>query len=207
MGKKSHPLGLRVGYSMNWQSRWFDLKNYARYLWEDYQIREYLFKRLKRAALARVEIERFGSQAQITLATARPGLVIGRGGSELEELKRGLKKIVSGEAKLNVQEIKSPEAEAAVVAAIIVEQIERRIPFRRAIKAALEGAQRLKVKGMKVVIAGRLNGAEISRTELFHFGTVPLHTFRVPIDYAQRTAFTTYGTVGVKVWIYREEGQ
>ncbi len=206
MGHKSHPLSLRVGYSMNWRSRWFDAKNYRQSLLEDYRIRRFLNRKLRRAALAGVEIERFGPEVQVTLLTARPGVVIGHGGSGIEELRKELVKMVKGgNLKLSVQEVKNPEADAAVIAATVVEQIERRIPFRRSVKAALENAMRGGALGIKILISGRLNGAEISRSEQFLLGTVPLHTFRVQIDYAANTAFTTYGTVGIKVWVYRKE--
>jgi small subunit ribosomal protein S3 len=205
MGHKSHPVGLRLGYSMNWSSRWFDKKNYGRYLLEDYKIRHYLRKKLRRAALSSVEIERLGPETHITITTARPGVVIGRGGAGIETLRQALSQMVSGALKLNIKELRAPEIDAAAVAAGIVEQIERRIPFRRAVKGAIDAALRSRVLGIKVIISGRLNGAEISRSEQFRRGTVPLHTFRAVIDYAMDTAFTTYGTVGVKVWIYKQE--
>jgi len=190
---------------MRWSSRWFDDKNYRRFLLEDHGIRQYLNKKLSRAALEGVEIERFGPETQVSIFTARPGMVIGHGGSGIEELRKGLSQLVEGTLKLNVQETRNPEASAPVIAANIVEQIERRIPFRRAIKAALDAALRSKVLGIKILISGRLNGAEISRSEQFLKGTVPLHTFRAPIEYAAKTAFTTYGTVGVKVWVYKSQ--
>ena len=190
---------------MGWSSRWFDLKNYRRYLLEDHKLRCYLEKKLRRAALAKTEIERFGPEVNVTIFTARPGIVIGHSGSGIEDLRKNLTQLIEETLKLNVQEIREPEADAAVVASSIVEQIERRIPFRRAVKAALDAALRSRVLGIKIIVSGRLNGAEISRSEQFLRGTVPLHTFRAPIDYAIKTAFTTYGTVGVKVWIYKEE--
>lgn len=204
MGQKINPISFRLGGSAKWRSRWFDLKNYQTNLLEDYKIRKFLELELKKAAIAKIEIERLSNEVVVNIHTARPGLVIGRGGAGVEELRKKIKVIIGKDIKLNIIEVKNPETNAAVVAHQIVEQIEKRIPFRRAIRGVIEAATRHKIDGIKIIIAGRLNGAEIARKEMFIRGKIPLHTLRHFIDYAQHTAYTTYGTVGVKVWVFKE---
>jgi small subunit ribosomal protein S3 len=203
MGQKINPQLFRLGITTNWQSRWFDSKNYAKYLLEDYHIRKTILNKFKKA-VADIEIERFGKEVNITIITSRPGVIIGRGGSGVEELKKAIKKVSSlPNVTVNIREVKNPEVVAGVIANGIVEQIEKRIPFRRAMKQALEAAKQAHAEGIRIVVAGRLNGAEIARTESLSYGKVPLHTIRQFIDYASKTAFTTYGTIGVKVWVSR----
>jgi len=201
MGQKIHPHLFRLGITSDWRSRWFDLKNYGKLVVEDNKIRLMAAKKFKKAAIAYTDIERFGNNLTITLHTARPGVIIGRGGASIDGFKKDIEKLANNTVTVNIQEIRVPEESAAVVANNIVEQIERRIPFRRVAKQALEASKQVKVKGIRISIAGRLNGAEIARRETFSFGTVPLHTIKQSIDYALRTAYTTYGTIGVKVWI------
>lgn len=204
MGQKVNPISARLGYTTRWRSRWFDLKNYRANLLEDYQLRQVVEQSLRKAAIARIEIERFSNEIIVSIYTARPGIIIGRGGAGVEELRKKIKRAIGKDVKVDIVEVKNPESNAAVVAHQIVEQIERRIPFRRAIRGAMDAAQRMKVDGIKITVAGRLNGADIARRELFIRGKIPLHTFRHYIDYAGRVAYTTYGTVGVKVWIFKE---
>lgn len=209
MGQKVHPTGFRLGYSAKWQSRWLDFKQYAQFALEDKELRDEIKKRFRKAALSRIEIERFGSEVNITIWTARPGILIGRGGSGIEDLRKGLSLLSKNKLKVEVREVTEPESDAQVVAYQIVEQIERRIPFRRAVKALLENIKRTGARGARIAVSGRLNGAEIARREIFTFGKVPLHTLRSPIDYGTATAYTNYGTVGIKVWVFRkkEEGK
>lgn len=200
MGQKIHPQLFRLGTSTTWKSKWFDAKNYAKYLLEDLNIRKIVFAKFKRS-VADIEIERFGNELAVNLYSSRPGTIIGRGGSGVEEFKKMLKKQVSSSVvNVNIREIKNPDTHAAVIANNIVEQIERRIPFRRAMKQAMEAAKQARVEGIRISIAGRLNGAEIARRETLSYGKVPLHTIKQPIDYAEKIAQTTYGTIGVKVW-------
>jgi len=203
MGQKINPISNRLGYTARWRSRWFDLKNYSVYLLEDHKIRQLIDKQLRKASLSKIEIERFGNDTIVNIFAARPGMVIGHGGAGIETLRKQIKSLIKRDIKVNIIEIQNPETNAAVVANQIVEQIERRLPFRRAVKGAMGAAQRGKIDGIKIIVAGRLNGAEIARTELFVNGKIPLHTFRHFIDYAQREAHTTYGTIGVKVWIFK----
>ncbi|OGB74439.1 30S ribosomal protein S3 [candidate division Kazan bacterium RBG_13_50_9] len=203
MGQKVNPVSARLGYTAKWRSRWFDLKNYKTNLLEDYEIRQIIKKDLRKAAVARVDIERLVNEIVVNIYTARPGMIIGRGGAGVEGLKQKIKKAIGRSVKIDITEVRNPEGDAAVVAHQIVEQIEKRIPFRRAIRGALDAAHRSKIDGIKIIIAGRLNGADIARRELFIHGKVPLHTLRHYIDYAGDVAYTTYGTVGVKVWIFK----
>jgi len=205
MGRKINPISFRVGVNRNWDSRWFDLKNYATLLLEDRALRESILAYLKKAYLSRIEIERSAGEVKIIIKAARPGMVIGRGGSGLEDLNKRLRPIV-GDKKLHldVVEVRTPEADAAVIAQNIADQVERRFPFRRAVSGALEAAKRANVKGIKVIIAGRLNGADIARREKFIHGSVPAHTIKSHIDYALAEAQTTYGTIGVKVWVHTD---
>ncbi|PJE59840.1 MAG: 30S ribosomal protein S3 [Candidatus Portnoybacteria bacterium CG10_big_fil_rev_8_21_14_0_10_44_7] len=213
MGRKVHPFIFRIGQTTNWKSRWFLQKNYALFLEQDVRMRDFLEKKLKRAGLDRVEIERSAGKIDVHVFSARPGLIIGRGGSGVEELRKTLQKIVDKKStaqkqtvKLNIEEVRDVNAKAMVVAGQIVEQIEKRMPFRRVLKQTLEKvAQSKGVLGVKIAVAGRLNGAEIARREWLSKGKIPLQTLRANIDYATATAFTTYGTIGVKVWIYKGE--
>ncbi len=204
MGQKIHPRLLRLGTSTTWRARWFDTKNYAVYLLEDVNIRRVTNEKFKKA-ISDIEIERTGTELTINLYTSKPGVIIGRGGAGIEDLKKILKPVISSvKLNVNIHEIKRPDTNAAVIANSIAEQIERRIPFRRAMKQAMEAAKQARVQGIKIVVAGRLNGAEIARTESLSYGKVPLHTIKYPIDYAARTAMTTYGTIGIKVWTLDE---
>lgn len=203
MGQKINPISVRLGYTTQWRSRWFDLKNYPDNLLQDYKIRQLIKTKLKKAAIARVDIERLSNEIVISIYTSRPGVIIGRGGAGIEELRKQIKRLIANNVKINIIEIRNPEANAGVVAHQIVEQIERRIPFRRTIKFAIQAANRAKVDGIKIIVSGRLNGAEIARKEMFISGKIPLHTFRHYIDYSNQVAYTTYGTVGVKVWIFK----
>jgi len=204
MGQKVHPHLFRLGTTTQWKSRWFDRKNYSKNLLEDLQIRKLVAVQFKRG-VAETDIERFGNNLVINLHTSRPGMVIGRGGSGVEEFKKKLKKVISTDnPTVNIIEIKNPDANAAVITNNIVEQIERRIPFRRAVKQTMESAKQARVQGIRISLAGRLNGAEIARRETFSYGKVPLHTIKYAIDYAESTAHTTYGTIGVKVWTLPE---
>jgi len=201
MGQKIHPHLFRLGVTSKWKARWFDSKNYAKFLLEDYKIRQLVNAKLKRAAND-LEIERVGSDMNLVILTSRPGVIIGRGGAGFEDLKQAVKKLTTAtNVNINIQEIHDPETSASVIANNIVEQIEKRIPFRRAIKQSIEAARQAKAEGVRIVIAGRLNGAEIARREVFGFGKVPLHTIKRFIDYSFKTAYTTYGTIGVKVWV------
>lgn len=203
MGQKIHPHLFRLGVSSNWESRWFDLKNYGKYLVEDHKIRLLALDKFKKSAIANIDIERFGNKVTVTIHTARPGVIIGRGGVGIDNFKKAIERETKRMITVNIQEIRVPETSAATVANNIVEQIERRFPFRRVAKQSLDASKQANVKGIRISIAGRLNGAEIARRETFSFGTVPLHTIKQPIDYALRTANTTYGTIGVKVWIVK----
>ncbi|MFA5967197.1 MAG: 30S ribosomal protein S3 [Patescibacteria group bacterium] len=204
MGNKINPISNRLGYTVRWRSRWFDVKNYSTYLLEDQKLRKLINKQLKKASLAKIEIERFGNEGVINIFAAKPGMIIGHAGASIEDLRKKIKAEIGRDVKINIIEVKDPESNAAIIANQIVDQIERRLPFRRAIKGSLMAAQKTKIDGIKIIIAGRLNGAEISRSEMFVQGKVPLHTFRHFIDYAQREAHTTYGTLGVKVWVFKE---
>ncbi|MCD6400208.1 30S ribosomal protein S3 [candidate division WOR-3 bacterium] len=207
MGQKTNPIGFRVGITKDWYSRWFDDKNLDKKLWEDITIRRYLSERLKDGWVSRIEIERSSKKLRIIINTARPGIVIGRGGAEAESLIQEIKKIIERDVQIDVQEVKFPELDAKLVAFNIARQIERRTAYRRAMKRAVQNAMRMGAKGIKVQCAGRLGGAEIARREWYREGRVPLHTLRADIDYATDTAVTTAGTIGVKVWVFRGEVQ
>lgn len=204
MGQKINPISNRLGYTTGWRSRWFDVKNYPLYLLEDDKLRKLITKELKKASIARIDIDRFGQDAIVNIYAAKPGMIIGRGGASIEELRKKVKGLIGRDIKINIIEVKDPEANAAIMANNIVEQIEKRLPFRRAMKGAMMAAQKMRVDGVKVTISGRLNGAEISRSETLATGKLPLHTFRHFIDYAAREAHTTYGVIGVKVWVFKE---
>lgn len=205
MGQKTNPIGNRLGFIRGWDSNWYGGNNYADKIEEDDRIRRYLNARLRKASVSRIIIERTLKLVTVTVQTARPGVIIGRGGSEVDKLKEELKKLTGKEVQINIYEIKRPELDARLVADSIARQIEARISFRRAIKMAVAGTMRMGAEGIKVTISGRLNGAEMARTETYKDGRTPLHTFRADIDYALSEAHTTYGRIGIKVWICRGE--
>ena len=205
MGQKTHPIGFRLGIIRGWDSNWYAEQDLASKLMEDEEIRKYLSARLKRAGLSRVVIERTPKRVILTLHTSRPGVVIGRGGAEVEKLREEIKKLTSKDIQININEIKRPELDASLVAQNIAQQMEGRVSFRRAMKQAITAAMRMGAEGVRIKLSGRLGGAEMGRTEQYLEGRVPLHTIRADIDYATGTAFTIYGTTGVKVWIYRGE--
>ncbi len=206
MGHKVNPIGLRLGINRTWDSRWFaDGSAYGSRLHHDLQLREFLQKRLSGAGVSRIIIERPAKKARITIHTARPGVVIGKKGADIERLRQDLTTRVGAEVSLNIVEVRKPEVDATLIAENIAQQLERRIGFRRAMKRAVQNAMRLGAQGVRVKCGGRLGGAEIARTEQYHEGSVPLHTLRADLNYGTATAKTTYGTCGVKVWIYRGE--
>ena len=205
MGQKTNPIGNRLGYIRGWDSNWYGGRNYGEKIAEDSKIRQYIGVRLAKASVAKVVIERTLKMITITIHTARPGIIIGKGGSEVDKLREELKKISKKEVQINIFEVKRPELDARLVAASIARQIEGRISFRRAIKMAIAGTMRMGAEGIKVKISGRLNGAEMARSEMFKDGRTPLHTFRADIDYALEEAHTTYGRIGIKVWICKGE--
>ena len=205
MGQKVHPRGFRLGVIKPWRSRWYAERNFGEMLREDETIRKYLHKRLSHAAISEVEIERKPSKIVVTVHTARPGVVIGKQGAEVDKLRDELAHLTKSEVAINVEEIKRPEVEAQLVADSIAHQLRQRVSFRRAMKRAVQGAMRSGADGIRVKVGGRLGGSEIARVEGYHEGRVPLHTIRADIDYATSTAKTTYGTIGVKVWIFKGE--
>lgn len=205
MGHKVHPYGFRLGYNKNWKSRWFSDKNYAAYVYEDNRLRKYIKDTLYHAGISKIEIERAADKVRIILFTARPGIVIGRKGVEIEKLRADLKAKFGREIAIEVNEIRRPETDAQLVAESIAQQLERRVAFRRAIKRTLGLAQKFGAQGIKVQCGGRLGGAEIARTEWAREGRVPLHTLRADIDYGVARAKTTYGIIGVKVWVFKGE--
>jgi small subunit ribosomal protein S3 len=205
MGQKANPIGNRLGFIKGWDSNWFGGNNYADKLVEDDKIRKYLKARLHKASVSRIIIERTLKLVTITVNTARPGVIIGKGGSEVDKLKEELKKITSKEVQINIFEIKRPELDAQLVGDSIARQIEARISFRRAIKMAIASTMRMGAEGIKIKISGRLNGAEMARSESYKDGRIPLHTFRADIDYALAESQTTYGKIGIKVWICKGE--
>lgn len=205
MGQKVNPLGLRLNITRTWDSIWYADKEYAKYLFEDQKIRKFLKKRLYHAGLAKTIIERTGDKVRIKLFTARPGIVIGKKGAEIENLKKEMEKLIGKTVALDIQEVRRPEADAQLVAENIATQLERRVAFRRAMKKAVSSAQRFGVKGIKISCSGRLGGAEMSRCEWVREGRVPLHTLRADVEYALANAHTTYGIIGVKVWIFKGE--
>jgi len=205
VGQKINPIGLRVGIIRDWESRWYAEKDYADLLHEDIQIREYLDDKLKNAALSKVEIERAANRVNITIHTGKPGMVIGKGGSEVEKLRKELSNLTGKRVHINIVEVKKVDLDAKLVAENIAQQLEARISFRRAQKQAIQRTMRAGALGVKTQVSGRLGGADIARAEHYSEGTVPLHTLRADIDYAHAEADTTYGKLGVKVWIYRGE--
>lgn len=205
MGQKTNPIGNRLGFIKGWDSNWYGGKDYSAKIVEDDKIRKYINTRLRKASVSKVIIERTLKLVTITINTARPGVIIGKGGSEVDKLKEELKKITGKEIQINIFEIKRPELDAQLVADSIARQIEGRISFRRAIKMAIASTMRMGAEGIKVKISGRLNGAEMARSEQYKDGRTPLHTFRADIDYALAEAHTTYGRIGIKVWICKGE--
>ncbi len=205
MGQKVNPLGLRLNITRTWDSIWYADKDYSVYLIEDQKIRKFLKKRLNHAGLAKIIIERTGDKVRIKLFTARPGIVIGKKGNEIEALKDDLEKMVNRRVTLDIQEVRRPEADAQLVAESVASQLIRRVAFRRAMKKAVSSALRFGVQGIKISCSGRLGGAEMSRCEWVREGRVPLHTLRADVDYALAEANTTYGIIGVKVWIFKGE--
>ena len=206
MGQKVNPIGIRLGITRGWDSVWFAKKNeYGKLLIEDYKIREYIKKNIVNSGVSEVKIERTSKKCIVTIHTSRSGFVIGKKGSDIDKIKKNLSKISSSEISLNIKEVKKPELNAYLVAENIAQQLVKRIAFRRAMKRAMQSALRLGAKGIRVCLAGRLAGNEIARTEWSREGSVPLHTFRADVDYAEAEALTTYGIIGVKVWIYKGE--
>ncbi len=205
MGQKVHPVGFRLGQTRTWSSRWFATRGYAGLLHEDFKIRRYIKEALYHAGISRIDIDRSATRARITVFTARPGIIIGRKGSEVEKLKNELQARTAKEIYLNVEEVIHPELDAQLVAENVALQLEKRVAFRRAMKKAVMSALRLGAEGIKIACGGRLGGGEMARSEWYREGRVPLHTLRADIDYGMTTSFTTYGTIGVKVWIFRGE--
>lgn len=206
MGQKVNPHGLRIGIIKDWDTKWYaNDKNFSEFLIEDVKLRNYIKKKLYIAGISRIEIERAANKIKINVHTAKPGLVIGKGGTGIEELRGNLEKMTQKSVLINITEIKSPELSAQLVAENIASQLEKRISFRRAMKQAMSRTMKLGAKGIKTMVAGRLGGAEIARTEHYHEGTIPLQTLRADIDYGFAEADTTYGKLGVKVWIYKGE--
>ncbi len=205
MGQKVNPTGFRLGINRTWDSRWYGDKSYAGLLHEDLKIRGFLEKQLSQAGISNIVIERPAKKARITIQTARPGVVIGRKGADIERLRSSISKMTDADVHLNIVEIRKPEIDAKLIAENIAQQLERRIAFRRAMKRAVQSAMRLGAGGIRINCSGRLGGAEIARTEWYREGRVPLHTFRADIDYGTATAHTTYGTCGVKVWVFKGE--
>lgn len=206
MGHKVHPTGFRLGIIKDWTSKWYaDSKNYADFLNADLKVRAFIKEKLKQASVSRVQIERPARNARITIHTARPGIVIGKKGEDVEALRLQVAKMMGVPVHINIEEVRKPELDAYLVAESVAQQLERRIMFRRAMKRAVTNAMRLGAKGVKICVAGRLNGSEIARTEWYREGRVPLHTLRADIDYGFAEALTTYGIIGVKLWIFKGE--
>jgi small subunit ribosomal protein S3 len=205
MGQKVHPYGFRLGVTKNWRSRWFAKQDYSKLLHEDLELKESLTSRLKAAGVSSIEVDRPGNKLRITIRTSRPGIVIGRKGAEIEKLKSDLAKKTKREVFIDIQEVHRPELDAQLVSESIALQLEKRVAFRRAMRKAVDSALRFGCKGIKVRVSGRLNGAEIARSEWYLQGQLPLHTLRADIDFGFSQAYTTYGVIGIKVWIYKGE--
>jgi len=206
MGHKVNPIGLRLGINRTWDSRWFAQKGeYARLLHEDIAIRDALMKQLKQAAVSRIVIERPHRKCRVTIHSARPGVVIGKKGADIEKLRKLVGRMTKAEVTINIVEVRKPETDATLIADSIAQQLERRVAFRRAMKRAVQSAMRLGAEGIRINCSGRLGGAEIARLEWYREGRVPLHTLRADVDYGVATAFTTYGTCGIKVWVFKGE--
>ena len=205
MGQKVNPIGLRLGIVKTWDSRWFGGKNYAEYILEDYKLRKFIKDKLYHAGVSRIEIERSSKRVRLRIYTARPGIVIGKKGAEISQLKKDIEKITDREISIDIQEVRKPEIDAQLVAENVALQITRRVAFRRAMKRGVSSAMRFGALGVKIICSGRLGGAEMARTEWYHEGRVPLHTLRADIDYGFIDAHTTYGVIGVKVFIFKGE--
>jgi len=205
VGQKTHPHGFRLVYNKSWNSRWYAEKNYARLLHEDLELRDMLKKRLSHAGVSEIDIDRAADKLRVTIHTSRPGIIIGRKGAEVDKLRDDLMRRYGQDIHINIQEIQRPEIDVHLIAANVARQLERRIAFRRAMRRAIENALRFGAQGIKIRCAGRLNGAEIARAEWYQQGRLPLHTLKADIDYGFVTAYTTYGVIGVKVWVYRGE--
>jgi len=205
LGQKVNPIGLRLGIIKTWESRWFGGKNYADYIFEDYKLRKFIKQKLYHAGVSRIEIERSAKRIRLRIYTARPGIVIGKKGAEIAQLKKEVEQLTVSEVLIDIQEVRKPEIDAQLVAENVANQLERRVAFRRAMKRAVQSSLRFGALGIKVICAGRLGGAEIARTEWYREGRVPLHTLRADIDYGTAEARTTYGVVGVKVMIFKGE--
>lgn len=205
MGQKVNPIGLRLGIVKTWESRWYAGKKYSDYILEDFNIRNFVKKKLFHAGISKIEIERSSKRVRLRIFTARPGIVIGKKGSEIERLKKELEKMISQEALIDIQEVRKPEIDAQLVAENVALQIERRVAFRRAMKRGVSSALRFGAKGVKIICSGRLGGAEMARTEWYREGRVPLHTLRADVDYGFTEAHTTYGLIGVKVFVFKGE--
>ncbi|MEE9168892.1 MAG: 30S ribosomal protein S3 [bacterium] len=205
MGQKTHPIGFRLGVIKNWSSNWFDERNFAEKLEEDILLRRYIRRRLENAGISKIEIERTSKRVTVIIYTAKPGIVIGRKGQEVDQLMEELRRVTNKEVQVNVNEIKRPELDAFLVGENIARQLEAKISFRRAMKRSITAAMRMGAEGIKITCAGRLGGSEMARTESYKQGIIPLHTLRADIDYAIATANTTYGCIGVKVWICKGE--
>lgn len=205
MGQKVHPYGFRLGFNKTWRSRWYSDRDYAKLLHEDLALRSELKRRFAHAGVSRIEIERAANKLKIDIHTSRPGIIIGRKGAEVDKLKEEVKRRTSREVFINIQEIQKPELDAQLIAESVAMQLEKRVAFRRAMRKAVESALRFGARGIKVRVSGRLNGAEIARSEWYQDGRLPLHTLKADIDYGTATANTTYGTIGVKVWLYKGE--
>jgi len=205
LGQKVHPIGLRLGIVKTWESKWFADKNYAEYIQEDFNLRKFLKEKLHHAGISRIEIERSSKRIRLRIFTARPGIVIGKKGSEIEQLKKEIEKKVSQEIFIDIQEVRKPEIDAQLVAENVAQQIVRRVAFRRAMKRGVTSAVRFGAQGVKIICSGRLGGAEMARTEWYKEGRIPLHTLRADIDYGFTEARTTYGAIGIKVFIFKGE--
>tara|TARA_B100000676_G_scaffold304745_1_gene357570 strand:+ start:382 stop:1005 length:624 start_codon:yes stop_codon:yes gene_type:complete len=205
MGQKTNPIGLRLGINRTWSSIWFDEKNYAEKLHEDIIIRNFIKNKIKDASISKVNIERTAKSITVTIYTSRPGIVIGKGGSEVEKLKKNLSKLIQADVNVNVSEIKRPALSCELVGQSIAQQLEKKINYRRAVKKSIQSTMSMGAEGIKIQIAGRLNGIDIARSETFKEGRIPLHTLRSDIDYAHVEALTTFGIIGIKVWIFKGE--
>lgn len=205
MGQKTHPLGFRLGVTKTWSSRWFSVRDYPKYLHDDLKIRRLLKEKLYHAGIAKIDIERVAGKVKIDIHTARPGIVIGKKGAGIEQVRLEVQKLAGTEVSLNIVEVRKAEADAQLIAEAIGDQLEKRVAFRRAMKKAMNQAFKFGVKGIKVQCSGRLGGSEIARTERYAEGSVPLHTLRADIDYGFAEAYTTYGQIGIKVWVYKGE--
>lgn len=205
MGQKANPIGMRIGITRTWESNWFDERDFANKLAEDLLLRKYIMNRLQRAGISKIEIERTAKHIKITIHTARPGIVIGRKGAEVDKIKEELERLTKTEVHVNIQEIKRPELDAYLVAENVASQLVAKVSFRKAMKRAIMSTMRMGAEGVRIICSGRLGGAEMARTEQYREGRIPLHTFRADIDFARAVARTTYGTVGVKVWICKGE--